>query len=77
MFLYPLLSGERKAEQRRAAFAQAGAGWRGRSTDAQRSRREQVEGSLKEIERAPEARSKVALGTRITQAGLTWSKQKF
>ena len=44
---------------------------------AQKSRREQVEGSLKELEiRSAKAKSP-PLSMRIHQAGLTWSKQRF
>ncbi|MFX5903585.1 hypothetical protein ABTE48_19215, partial [Acinetobacter baumannii] len=42
----------------------------------QKSRREQVEGSLKELEaRAKE--TKLTLSARLMQAGLSWSTQKF
>jgi tight adherence protein B len=76
VFLYPLLSGDRKAEHRRAAFAKTEPVTR-RAERAQRTRRQQVEESLKEVEdRSRKARS-VTLSTRITQAGLSWSKQKF
>ena len=51
VFLYPLLSGERQAEKRRASVARR----RSRSQRAtarapQKSRREQVEETLKELE---------------------------
>jgi len=50
VFLYPLLSGERKAENRRASVAKAEPiAVRQNQRDA-RSRREQIEGSLKEVE---------------------------
>ena len=43
--------------------------------NAPKSRREQVEGSLKELE---ERRAKsVPLSVKIAQAGLTWSKRRF
>jgi tight adherence protein B len=76
VFLYPILSGEKAAEQRRATFAKSEPVAR-RAERAQRSRRQQVEDSLKEVEdRTKKARS-VALTTRIAQAGLSWSKQQF
>lgn len=76
VFLYPILSGERKAEQRRASLARPEP--LARQTDRnQRSRREQVEGSLKEIEERHKQEKKVALSKRISQAGLSWSRQKF
>ena len=76
VFLYPALSGEAKAEKRRAAFARTVPA--ARQVDrAQRSRREQVEGSLREIEQRLKRDRKLALSARITQAGLSWSKEKF
>src|SRR5262245_61780500 len=78
VFIYPLLSGEKKAEQRKEAFARTGSPTTVRSArNAVKSRREQVEETLKELEtRQAKARS-VPLATKISQAGLTWSKQKF
>jgi tight adherence protein B len=76
VFLYPLLSGERKAEQRRSSVAKQEPVAR-QAEKTQRSRREQVESSLKDLEARAQKQSKVALGTRITQAGLDWSTQKF
>jgi len=76
VFLYPLLSGERKAESRRASVAKSEPA--ARQTDkGQRSRREQVEGSLKELEARRKKESKLPLSSRLTQAGLNWSTQKF
>jgi tight adherence protein B len=76
VFVYPLLSGEKKAEARRASVSRAEPV--ARQTDkAQRTRREQVEGSLKEVEARREKAKKVALSTRLTQAGLAWTPQKF
>jgi len=49
VFIYPSLSGERKAESRRASIARTDAPAR-QVEKTQRSRREQVEGSLKELE---------------------------
>jgi len=75
VFIYPLLSGERKAENRRASVAKSEPAAR-QAEKSQRSRREQVEGSLKDLEaRRKEAR--VSLSTRLTQAGLNWSTRKF
>ena len=76
VFLYPALSGEAKAEKRRAAFARTVPAVR-QVDRAQRSRREQVEGSLREIEQRLKRDRKLALTTRIAQAGLSWSKEKF
>jgi tight adherence protein B len=77
VFIYPLLSGERKAETRRASIAKAEPVAARQADRSQRSRREQVEGSLKEIEARSQKQKKVALSTRLTQAGLNWSSQKF
>jgi tight adherence protein B len=76
VFVYPLLSGEKKAEARRASVSKAEPV--ARQTDkAQRSRREQVEGSLKEVEARRQKEKKVSLSVRLTQAGLNWTPQKF
>jgi tight adherence protein B len=77
VFLYPLLSGERKAEARRASIARSEPAAVRQAERSQRSRREQVEGSLKELEARREKDSKVPLNVRISQAGLDWSIQKF
>ena len=75
VFLYPLLSGERKAENRRASIAKPEPS--ARSVDKnQRSRREQVEGTLKDLE-ARRKEKRPSLTIRLTQAGLDWSIQKF
>jgi tight adherence protein B len=75
VFVYPVLSGEKKAESRRASVARAEPA--ARQTDkSQRSRREQVEGSLKDLD-ARRKENKPSLSVRLTQAGLDWSTQKF
>src|SRR5712664_2466202 len=76
VFLYPALSGERKAEHRRASVAKSEPAAR-QADKNQRSRREQVEGSLKDIEARRRKESKLPLSSRLTQAGLDWSTQKF
>ncbi|WP_291862069.1 type II secretion system F family protein [Bradyrhizobium sp.] len=76
VFLYPLLSGERKAEHRRASFASPEPVARGVDKN-QRSRREQVEGSLKELDARRQKDKKVSLSVRLTQAGLDWTPKKF
>ncbi len=76
VFIYPLLSGEKQAENRRASVAKAEPV--ARQVDKnQRTRREQVEGSLKDLDARREKAKKVPLHVRLTQAGLTWSTQKF
>ena len=76
VFVYPLISGEKMAESRRASVAKPEP--TARSADkGQRSRREQVETSLKDLETRRLKESKVPLSTRLTQAGLNWTTQKF
>src|SRR5689334_7532246 len=77
VFLYPLLSGERAAEQRRASFAKTEPVTRRGERQQQRSRRQQVEESLKEVESRNKKAKSVVLATRIAQAGLSWSKRTF
>jgi tight adherence protein B len=76
VFIYPMLSGEQKAEKRKDNLVRTGATTPARTgRNATKSRREQVEGSLKELE---ERNSKsVPLAVKIAQAGLTWSKRRF
>jgi tight adherence protein B len=78
VFVYPILSGERNVEKRREIAAKTQpvarvSGIRG----AQKSRREQVEESLKDLENRQKKEKRPPLSARITQAGLTWSKNKF
>jgi tight adherence protein B len=76
VFVYPLLSGQKKAENRRASLAKPEPA--ARSVDKnQRSRREQVEGSLKDLEARRRKEKRIPLSSRLTQAGLTWSSKKF
>jgi tight adherence protein B len=76
VFVYPLLSGEKKAESRRASIARPEPTAR-QADKSQRSRREQVEGSLKDLEARRLKEKSVPLSTRISQAGLSWPVQKF
>jgi tight adherence protein B len=79
VFVYPILSGERKAERRQETIAKsapvtrAAAAARGN----QKSRREQVEGSLRDLEARQAKAKSVPLALRISQAGLKWSKRQF
>ena len=75
VFIYPLLSGERKVEQRRANASRSEPVVRASRTP-QKSRREQVEESLKELD-VKASKSKLPLQMRIAQAGLSWSKNQF
>ena len=76
VFIYPLLSGERKAEQRMASVARTEPAARV-SRASQKSRRDVIENTLKEFEERHKKSKRVPLATRIAQAGLTWSKRKF
>jgi tight adherence protein B len=76
VFIYPSLSGEKKAESRRASVAKPEPAAR-QADKAQRSRREQVEGSLKDLEARRQKEKKIPLSSRLSQAGLNWSTQKF
>jgi tight adherence protein B len=76
VLIYPSLSGQNKAEARRSSVARPEPAAR-QAEKNQRSRREQVEGTLKELDARRQKDKKVALSTRITQAGLSWSPQKF
>uniref|UniRef100_Q07K50 Type II secretion system protein n=1 Tax=Rhodopseudomonas palustris (strain BisA53) TaxID=316055 RepID=Q07K50_RHOP5 len=76
VFLYPLLSGEKKAEQRRASLARPEPVAR-QVDKGQRSRREQVELTLKEVDARRQKEKKVAISTRLTQAGLDWAPKNF
>jgi tight adherence protein B len=78
VFIYPLLSGERRADQRKASIARAQpvvATAIGRA--APKVRREQVEETLKEIEIRRKNAKSPPLSIRLTQAGLSWSKRQF
>ncbi|CAH1660816.1 Flp pilus assembly protein TadB [Hyphomicrobiales bacterium] len=75
--LYPLLSGEKRAEKRRKEFAGPNPA-RGIDREAvTRAKRGQVAQSLKELENREKARHKLTLEARIAQAGLNWTRRKY
>jgi tight adherence protein B len=76
VFVYPMISGEKQAESRRASIAKPEPAAARQAEKSQRSRREQVEGTLKDLE-ARRKEKRLSLSTRLTQAGLDWSTQKF
>ena len=76
VFLYPLLSGERRAEKRTKALM-GGAGPRAEKGRTAQDRRDQVAQSLKELDQRAQGQSKLTVEMRIAQAGLTWSKSRF
>ncbi|QCI64944.1 type II secretion system F family protein [Phreatobacter stygius] len=74
--IYPSLSGEVKADERREAVA--GTTARAvRKADEPAVKRPSVEETLKEIDRRQNNASRPPLSVRIAQAGLTWSKNRF
>jgi tight adherence protein B len=77
VFLYPLLSGERKAERRVASVTRSQPLASRPSRTAQKPRREQVEGVLKELEERRKMAKRPPLSVRLSQAGLNWSKRRF
>jgi tight adherence protein B len=77
VFIYPALSGETKVEKRKEAVAGTGSIPTRSPRGAQRSRREQIEGTLKELEERNAKTKSVPLAVRIEQAGLNWSKRRF
>ncbi|GJD29469.1 hypothetical protein PMNALOAF_0702 [Methylobacterium adhaesivum] len=72
--LTPLLSGEKRADQRRKAMSITPQQVMTRAVSS--TRREQVAKSLKEIE-AKKAGTRISLELKIAQAGLDWSKRKY
>jgi tight adherence protein B len=76
VFLYPILSGERKAEQRMANVAKAEPAAR-TTRGSQKSRRDSIETTLKEFEERHKKSKRVPLAVRLAQAGLFWSKRQF
>ena len=74
---YPALSGQSRAEKRRKEFASPVAA-RTFDREAQaRAKRGQIAQSLKEIENRENARNKLSLEQRISQAGLDWDRRKY
>ena len=76
VFLYPLLSGERAMEKRTASVAQYQPAQR-IARGSLKTRREQVEESLKELEQKEQKHRRLSLSQRLSQAGLTWSKRQY
>lgn len=76
VFLYPLLSGEARAQKRQKALIGAVPERRAERGSAA-SRRDQVAQSLKDIEAREKARNRVTLEMKLVQAGLTWTKSRY
>ncbi len=78
VFIYPLLSGERQAEKRRASITTStSVGQQRAGRDQRKSKRELVEQTLKEIEQRHGRAKRPPLTMKIALAGLTWTKQQF
>ncbi len=76
VFVYPVLSGERKTEQRVASVARSEPAARG-ARQNQKSRRDVIEATLKDFEERTKSKQRRTLSARIAQAGLGWSKRQF
>ncbi len=76
VFIFPILSGERKTEKRVASVAKSEPVARV-SRGQQRSRRDVVASTLKEFEERHRKSKNPPLSVKLAQAGLAWSKQKF
>jgi tight adherence protein B len=77
VFVYPFLSGERHTERRMANVARSEPIAARPTRASAKPRREQIEGTLKELEERQRKAKRVPLSVRITQAGLNWSKRRF
>ena len=76
VFLYPMLSGERKAEARLQSVAKTEPLARA-TRGPQKSRRDTVEATLKELDERHKKSKSAPLSVRIAQAGLSWTKRQF
>jgi tight adherence protein B len=79
VFIYPLLSGEAKAEKRRDALTSNAAQRRAgdRLAESTASRKRAVSDSLKELEERENVNRRVTLADRLSQAGLSIPVEKF
>ena len=77
VFIYPILSGERHAARRIESVSRAEPVVRKPLGRPQKTRREQVEESLKDLEERQKKAKSVPLSVRIEQAGLSWSKRQY
>ena len=76
VFVYPIISGERKAEQRMASVAKPEPVAR-LARGQPKSRRDTVETTLKELEERHRSSKRIPLSVRISRAGLKWSKRQY
>ena len=77
VFLYPILSGEKRAEKRQMAFQSKSARQANLRNLEAANRRKQVEVSLKDIANRNGKKKSLSLPVLIGQAGLSWSEKTF
>jgi len=79
VFVYPILSGERKAERRQESFVRSEPAARvaAATRAGPKVRRDQIEETLKELEVRQKKQKNLPLAMRISQAGLNWSKRQY
>lgn len=78
VFIYPVLSGERRAEKRQAALVGGGSKRVDRvAAVSTANRRDQIAQSLKEVEARKTAQSKLSLDQRLARAGLEMPRSRF
>jgi tight adherence protein B len=76
VFIYPILSGDNRAEKRQKALAARAPQHRNvRKKDG--GKRDQIAQTLKELEARQSEKSRVTLKDRIEQAGLDWSRGRY
>ena len=76
VLVYPLLSGEAKADKRKAALQTRSPTQAAARVNDTAKRRKQVTESLKELD-ARNKSKKVSMETKLVQAGVSWTKQKY
>jgi tight adherence protein B len=77
VFLYPILSGERRSEKRHASVVGTEPAARIGNRANAKPRRDQIEETLKELDARRKANRRLPLAIRLSQAGLSWSKRQF
>lgn len=77
VFVYPLLSGQARAEKRQKVLVRSSLERRVDRVASGVNRREHVAQSLKDLDAREKARNKVTLEQRIAHAGLRWSRNRF
>jgi tight adherence protein B len=80
VFVYPILSGDRKAEKRQESVVRTEPAGRVAAAAAGRNApkvRRDIEETLKELEVRQKKQKNLPLAMRISQAGLTWTKRQY